>query len=243
MASRASRRKANKPGDKSDAPTPPRPTPGIPKARAQRPIEPMLVRRGRIEVALGVVCVIGGIALAIGADDGTLTVVRFLSVYVLGMFGALSIAMGGSRLDRRPGGPATADKRRWIYGGLAAGFAVIYAFCMWKVIPNRLPSAMLHLATVPAFTLLMATGTLMGGRLGWWLAVVSGSIVLLSTIILIARILASAAFLAGVYGAFGKAASTFALVSVALLVEIVGLLPICQVKFLMSRPGRRTYGI
>jgi hypothetical protein len=57
------------------------------------------------------------------------------------------------------------------------------------------------------------------------------------------RILISAAFLAGVYGAFGKAASTFAVVSVALIVEVVALLPIVQIKFLMTRAGRRAYGM
>ncbi len=192
---------------------------------------------------MGAACLVGGIVIAIGGDDLTLTAGRFAAVYALGLLGALSIAAGAARLDRRTTRAVRSDKRRWIYGGLAAVFAVFYAFAMWKVIPNRLPSAMLHLATVPAFTLVMAVGTLIGGRFGWWLAVVGGSIVLLSTIVMIARILASAAFLAGVYGAFGKAASTFALVSVALLVEVVGLLPICQVRFLMSRPGRRAYGL
>jgi len=210
---------------------------------AERPIDPVIRRRGRLEIVAGAGCLLVGAGLAVASDDSVLTFGRFALVYVLGLLGAVALAAGGWRLDRRPGGVARADKRRWIYGGLAAGFSVIYALCMWKVIPNRLPSAMLHLATVPAFTLVMAVGTLVGGRFGWWLAVVGGSIVLLSTIILIARILASAAFLAGVYGAFGKAASTFALVSVALLVEVVGLLPICQVRFLMSRPGRRAYGV
>ena len=39
--------------------------------------------------------------------------------------------------------------------------------------------------------------------------------------------------------AFGKAAATFALVMIALVLETVALLPIVQVKYLMSRLGRR----
>jgi hypothetical protein len=54
-------------------------------------------------------------------------------------------------------------------------------------------------------------------------------------------LLASAAFLAGVYGAFGKAAASGALIAVALVIEVVALLPIVQVKYLMSRAGRRVY--
>jgi hypothetical protein len=239
MAGKGQRRKVEKKRESTKEPA-------VPAARAlpsERAIDPVIKRRGQVEAGvggllLGVACV-----FAMGADDTTLTFGRFMLVYSIGLLGAVAIAFGAARLDRRAGGPVMPDSRRWIYGGLASLFAVIYALLMWKVIPNRLPSAMLHLATVPAFTLLMAVGTLIGGRIGWWLAVVGGSIVLFSTILLIARILASAAFLAGVYGAFGKAASTFALVSVALLVEVVGLLPICQVKFLMSRPGRRAYGV
>ncbi len=76
----------------------------------------------------------------------------------------------------------------------------------------------------------MGAGTLIGGRHGWWTAIAAGSALLLSTILLIARILISASFLAGVYGAFGKAAATFALISVALTVELVALLPIVQIS-------------
>jgi hypothetical protein len=135
------------------------------------------------------------------------------------------------------------DARRWLYGGLDVAFAALYAFALWKVIPNRLPSASLHLWTFPLATLVMGAGTLLGGRRGWWIAVVGGSAVLLSTVLLILRIVLSAAFLAGVYGAFGKAAATFALVMVALVVELVALLPIVQVKYLMTRAGRRAYGL
>ena len=122
-------------------------------------------------------------------------------------------------------------------------FAAAYAAAIWKVIPNRLPSAAAHLWTFPIATLAMAAGTLLGGRRGWWIAVIGGSAVLLSTFLLIVRIVISAAFLAGVYGAFGKAAATFALVMIALVIELVALLPIVQVKYLMTRAGRRAYGV
>ena len=137
----------------------------------------------------------------------------------------------------------TRDLRRWIYGGLDAVFAAVYAIAIWKVIPNRLPSAAFHLWTFPVATLAMAAGTLAGRPRGWWLAVIGGSVVLLSMFLLIVRILISAAFLAGVYGAFGKAAATFALVMIALVIELVALLPIVQVKYLMTRAGRRAYGM
>jgi hypothetical protein len=135
------------------------------------------------------------------------------------------------------------DIRRWIYGGLDVAFAAFYAIAIWKVIPNRLASASVHMWTFPVATLAMGAGTLLGGRRGWWIAVVGGSAVVLSTIALIVRIVISAAFLAGVYGAFGKAAASFALVMIALAIELVALLPIVQVKYLMTRAGKRAYGV
>ena len=134
------------------------------------------------------------------------------------------------------------DARRWIYAGLDLVFALAYAIAIMKMIPNRLPSAQIHLWTIPLGLLAMGLGTIIGQRTGWYLALGAGSLILLSTILIIIRILISAAFLAGVYGAFGKAAATFSLLAVAVIVEVVVLLPLVQVKFLMSRAGRRAYG-
>ncbi|HEX3764528.1 MAG TPA: hypothetical protein VHW23_37795 [Kofleriaceae bacterium] len=142
----------------------------------------------------------------------------------------------------RAGTAVHRDVRRWIYAGLDLLFAAVYAFAIWKVIPNRLPSAAAHLWTFPAASLAMAAGMVLGRPRGWWIAVGGGSLALASVFVLIVRILVSAAFLAGVYGAFGKAAATFALVTAALVVELVVLLPIVQVKYLMTRAGRRAFG-
>ena len=122
-------------------------------------------------------------------------------------------------------------------------FAAIYAVAIWKIIPNRLPSATFHLWTFPVAGLVMAAGMVLGGPRGWWIAVIGGSLALASVALLIVRIAISAAFLAGVYGAFGKAAATFALVMIALVIELVALLPIVQVKYLMARAGRRALGM
>lgn len=142
-----------------------------------------------------------------------------------------------------PATPRKKDLRRWvIYPVLDLLFAVTQVFLIWKVVPNRLPSASFHLWTLPVFTFLLGVGTILGGKRGWQLAVIAGSVALLSAVLLIVRIIISAAFLSGVYGAFGKAAAMTALTSVALLVELVALLPIVQVKFLMSRAGRKALG-
>jgi hypothetical protein len=198
-------------------------------------------RRGLAEVIGGGVLVVVGLALAL-VDIGA---ARYALVYGPIAVGVAAIVTGAARLSppAASGTPRRRDARRWIYGGLDVLFGAAFAIVIASVIPTRMPSAAFHLWTLPACALVMGAGTLIGGRHGWWIAIAGGSALLLSTIVLIVRILISAAFLAGVYGAFGKAASTFAMIAVALIVEVVALLPIVQLKFLMTRAGRRAYGM
>jgi hypothetical protein len=138
------------------------------------------------------------------------------------------------------------DLRPTIYGALDQIFAIVYAYVVWKVIPNRLPTASLHLWALPVLAQVMAVGTLSAWipalrRYGWSAAVIAGSVQLLVTVLLIVRIVVSAAFLAGTYGAFGKAAASTSLIGVVLVVQLVAMLPVFQVKYLMTRAGRRAY--
>ena len=139
--------------------------------------------------------------------------------------------------------PQRPDPRRKIYAVLDLVFAAAQAFLIWMVIPNRLPSASFHLWTLPLFTFALGVAMVIPQQRAWLAAVLAGSAVLLSTILLIVRIVVSAAFLSGVYGAFGKAAAMTAVMSMALIVEFVALLPIVQVKYLMTRAGRRAFGV
>lgn len=217
-----------------------------PAKRQLYPIVPVSAARrkqGLSELALGAVLILAaGIITMFAIDGNVVTPATYAIVYGPMLAGVAALVIGSARLtpvDARA--PLYRDPRRKIYGVLAVIFWLVYTVCVVKVIPNRLPSALLHLWAMPVFTFFMAIGLLVGNRHGWWLAVISGTVVIASAIMLILRILVSAAFLAGVYGAFGKAASTFALVAVALLVEVVVLLPLCAVRFLMSRAGRRAY--
>jgi len=201
--------------------------------------------RGLAELFGGVVLGLAGFAItALAFDTATASGGKVIVAYGPVLAGFALAARGAIRLSPPtvPARPARPDARRWIYGGLALGFGVVQAVALITVIANRLPAAYLHLWSLPVLTTIMGVATLAGGRHGWWVAVFAGSGVLLATALVIVRILISVAFLAGVYGAFGKAAATFSLTSVALIVEVVALLPIFQVKWLMSRSGRRAYG-
>jgi hypothetical protein len=143
---------------------------------------------------------------------------------------------------------ARRDKRPYIYLALDQIFALAYFYVVIAAIPNRLPTAKINLYAVPVLMQLIALGAATIflpalRRIGWWVVVVGHSLLIAATVILIIRVLISAAFLAGTYGAFGKAASMTALMGVAIVVEVVGLLPLFQVKYMRTRAGRRAYSV
>lgn len=141
---------------------------------------------------------------------------------------------------------ARRDIRPYIYLAIDQIFAIAYFYVVIAAIPNRLPTAKINLYAVPVLMQLVALGTATIflpalRKIGWWVVVVGHSLLLFVTIVLIARVVISAAFLSGTYGAFGKAASMTALMGVAIVVEVVGLVPLFQVNYMMRRAGRRAY--
>ena len=151
--------------------------------------------------------------------------------------------------ERAQPAPPGRDLRPYIYIALDQLLVIAYGYLLVAVIPNRLMSAAVHLWALPIFMQLLALGTASAllrerdaRRLGWWIAIGAATGVLAVAVLLIIRVLISAAFLAGVYGAFGKGAAMSGLIGVALLIEIVVLVPLFQLKFLRTRAGRRLYG-
>lgn len=192
----------------------------------------------------GIVLVLVGFAItAVSFKEPTATGGKILLAYGPVLAGFTAIAFGAVHMSPKKSGPKRDDARRWIYGGIATGIAIVQVYCVIAVIPNRLPSAALHLWTFPLLTLVMGAATLSGLRIGWWVTVIAGGALMLSVMLVIVRILVSAAFLAGVYGAFGKAAATFSFVSIALIAQVVALIPIFHIKWMMSRSGKRAFDV
>jgi len=192
-----------------------------------------------------VLIAVGFLITAVSFKDPQAAGGKLVVAYGPVLTGFALVARGA--IDRAPVSPTglarRADSRRWIYGAIALVIAIVQMYCIIKVIPNRLPSAALHLWTFPVLTLAMAAATLSGVRTGWWIAVLAGGALLLSVMLVIVRILVSAAFLAGVYGAFGQAAATFSFVAIVLIAQVVALIPIFHIRWLMSRRGKRAFGL
>lgn len=147
------------------------------------------------------------------------------------------------------GSPAAATSspaRREVRPTLYAAFDFLFAACyagLLTLAPNRhgLYAAVLW-GTVVAIALAGA-GMLVRRPLGWRLAVAGCSGLLLLCVTLLVLILLSASYLAGVYGSMGVGAAVIALIGGALVIELCGILPALQLKFLMTRAGRRAYGL
>ena len=143
------------------------------------------------------------------------------------------------------------DLRPFIYAGLDLLFAVVYVFAVTELSPNRHAWAQALLFCLPVGAVVLAAGTLAGAlvkdarlaRIAWIAAVAGATLMLVVTVVLLALLLASAAFLSGVYGAIGKGAASGVLAAAALIVEVCGILPAFQLKYLMTRGGRRAFGL
>jgi hypothetical protein len=135
------------------------------------------------------------------------------------------------------------DVRRWIYGVADIVFTIGYLWVFTALLHNRFGWARAILYILPLCTLVMAIGTLVSGRGGWIATIAGGAGMLLWTVGFIILLLVTASYLAGVYGAFGKAAASGAILSTAFVVQFAATLPALQLKWAMTRGGRRAFGL
>lgn len=137
--------------------------------------------------------------------------------------------------------PARRDIRPFLYAGFDFAMAGVYALLMTQA-PTRHPGqAALLWGTVVAVAL-AGVGMLWRNRWGWRAAVTGCTALLVIAVVILVLILLSASFLSGVYGSMGRGAAMMALLAGALVIEVCGLLPAFQLKFLFTRAGRRLYG-
>lgn len=135
------------------------------------------------------------------------------------------------------------DSRAWVYVVADIVFMIGYVWAFRELLHNRFGWARGILYILPLCTWLMAVGTLLSGRVGWVFTVIGGTGMLLWTVAFICLLLVTASYLSGVYGAFGKAAASGAILSTAFVVQFAATLPALQLKWAMTRSGRRAFGL
>jgi hypothetical protein len=142
--------------------------------------------------------------------------------------------------------PATrtrrADRRRAIYAGLDLGLAALHGVIAAVAAPTRHLTGQLLFWTIVAAFVLAAAGTLFGRPLGWRIASAALVALLVLELLLVVALLTSAAYLSGVFGAFGKGAAAICIAAIFLSVQTTTLVPALQLKYLRTRAGRRAFG-
>lgn len=132
------------------------------------------------------------------------------------------------------------DLRRWVYAGLDLAMALVCAALISGAPSRHLGGAVLLWSMVGALAV-AGVATCVRHPRARLVAAGACALLLLVELLFLVALVASAAFLAGVYGSFGKGAALIALVVGALSFELVALLPALQLRFLLGRAGKRAF--
>lgn len=127
---------------------------------------------------------------------------------------------------------ATPGSTRFVYGILDLLLAALYLFVFLRLVPSRSGG---FTALAVLFSLvwgLGGVGMFVWGRWGRRAAVAAAVSMLVVCVLLLIGLAASAAYLHGIYDGIGQAGVVISAVVAALVVELVGILPVLQLAFL-----------
>jgi hypothetical protein len=122
-----------------------------------------------------------------------------------------------------------------LYGVLDLGFAAFYAWVGFVLAPGRSRPFDVGLALVCALLVVAGVGLLLRARWGRAAAIAASALLLAFSAAVLVALVASAAYLRGVYGALGQGMAVLTLIIAALVVELFALLPLFQLRFLLGR--------
>ena len=126
------------------------------------------------------------------------------------------------------------------YAAVDLGHAALYAGAAW-LSPTPAWGPRVVVLALSALLAATAVGLLLRARWARALGLATSVALLVAAFVAIALLVASAAYLRGIFGAFGDAAALGSIVAVALVVEFMVLLPAFQVRFLLRDDVRRHF--
>ena len=124
------------------------------------------------------------------------------------------------------------ERGRRLYGLLNLTFAALYAWIGFELTPSRRLAFPIGVLLVCVLLAGGGVGLLAGARWGRKLAGLACWTLVLGCGVVVGALVASSAYLRGVYGGFGRGAAVVALLVAALVVEVAGLLPLFELRFL-----------
>ncbi len=122
-----------------------------------------------------------------------------------------------------------------LYGALDVAFAAIYAWFGFVFTPGRSTLFNLALALVCALLTAGGVGLLADARWGRRVATVACWALLVFSAVVVLLLVASSAYLRGIFGPLGKGMAVVTLLVAALVLEGFALLPLVQLRALRRR--------
>jgi hypothetical protein len=122
-----------------------------------------------------------------------------------------------------------------LYGALDVAFAALYAWFGFSFTPGRSTTFNVALALVCTLLAAGGVGLLAGARWGRSLAMVACAALLAFAVVVVLLLVASSAYLRGIYGPLGQGMAVMTLLVAALVVEGFALLPLFQLRFLYGQ--------
>ena len=122
-----------------------------------------------------------------------------------------------------------------LYGVLDLAFAAAYGWIGFVVAPGRSTGFSLALGALIALLALAGAGLLAGAGWARKLAIAVSLVQLAFAAATVLGLIASAAYLKGVYGSVGQGIALVTILVAALVIEGFALLPLFQLRFLLRR--------
>ena len=122
-----------------------------------------------------------------------------------------------------------------LYGALDVAFAALYAWFGFSLTPGRSLLFNSALALVCVVLALGGAGLLADARWGKRVATVACWLLIAFAAVVVVLLVASSAYLRGIYGPLGKGMALISLAVAALVVEAFALLPLFQLRALRKR--------
>lgn len=121
------------------------------------------------------------------------------------------------------------------YGALDLAFAALYAWFGFAFTPSRSTAFNVALALVCALLAAAGAALVAGARIARPLAFAACGVLLAFAAVVILLLVASSAYLRGIYGPLGEGMAVMSLLVAALVVEAFALLPLFQLRFLLGQ--------
>jgi hypothetical protein len=127
-----------------------------------------------------------------------------------------------------------------LYGILNLVFAAAYAVFGFVIAPSRELAFPIGVGAVCTLLAASGVGLLAGASWSRRIALLGCWTLLIGCAAMMVGLVASSAYLRGVYGGFGRGAAVVCLLGVAFVLQFAGLLPIFELRFLSRADVRQT---